>query len=85
MPGGDAGACPAKPGVRSNAPAQVALIDQVRGLIADQDIAEPDVIQPRPTNPGAIEVLWIDAKLCMVIESEQQIASMSAVAPPEAA
>ena len=66
-------------------PAQAALIDQVRAMLARRDIPEPDVIQPRPTNPGAVEVFWIDAKLCVVVESEEQVASISALAPSEAA
>ena len=65
-------------------PAQTELIDMARGLIDRKGILEPDVIQPRPTNPGAIEVFWIEEKLCVVIESPAQVDSMAALAPAEA-
>ena len=66
-------------------PAQAELIELARSLILREDILEPDVIQPRPTNPGAIEVFWVDAKLCVVIESPAQVDSMAALAPVDAA
>lgn len=66
-------------------PAQAELVDQVRSLIARRGLLEPDVIQPRPTNPEAIEVFWVDAKLCVVIESVAQVDSMAALAPADAA
>jgi hypothetical protein len=57
-------------------PAQAQLIAQVRKFIADSEIPEPDVIQPRPTNPGAIELFWIEQKLCVVFEDDDEIESM---------
>ena len=65
-------------------PAQAELIELARGLIEREGILEPDVIQPRPTNPGAIEVFWVDSKLCVVIESPAQVDSMAALAPADA-
>ena len=62
-------------------PSQAALIDQARSLIEREGVLEPDVIQPRPTNPGAIELFWIDAKLCVVVESPTQVEAIVALAP----
>ena len=57
-------------------PAQAKMITTFRQLVEDHDLPEPDVIQPRPTNPGAIECFWIEAKLCVVFEDEGEINSM---------
>lgn len=59
-------------------PAQARLIAKMRALLASAGIDEPDVIQPRPTNPGAIELFWVEQKLCLVIESEDEIEAMFA-------
>lgn len=66
-------------------PVQAALIADARELFERPGIREPDVIQPRPTNPGAIELFWVEEKLCVVIESEAQIESVARLAPPRAA
>lgn len=66
-------------------PAQAGLIEKMRALLAEAGVDEPDVIQPRPTNPEAIELFWVEQKLCVVIESEQQMNAMLAPPPPEAA
>ncbi len=66
-------------------PAQAALIAQVRKFIAEADIPEPDVIQPRPTNPGAIELFWVKRKLCVVFEDGDEIESMCGLPPADAA
>jgi len=63
-------------------PAQAELIEKMRALLADAGVDEPDVIQPRPTNPEAIELFWVEQKLCVVIESEQQMDAMFAPPPP---
>lgn len=57
-------------------PAQAELIANVKEIVSAADVPEPDVIQPRPTNPGAIELFWIEQKLCVVVESEAQAKSM---------
>lgn len=64
---------------------QARLIEKMRALLADQGIDEPDVIQPRPTNPEAIELFWVEQKLCVVIESEQEMNAMFAPPPAETA
>jgi len=61
--------------------AQARLIEDAREMLAGGGLPEPDVIQPRPTNPEAIELFWIDQKLCVVIESDEQ---MHAVLDPPA-
>lgn len=63
-------------------PAQAELIEKMRTLLADAGVDEPDVIQPRPTNPEAIELFWVEQKLCVVIESEEQMNAMLAPPPP---
>jgi hypothetical protein len=63
-------------------PAQAELIAEVRRFIADAGVPEPDVIQPRPTNPGAIELFWIEQKLCVVFEDEDEIEAMFGLGPP---
>lgn len=66
-------------------PAQAKLIELFREFHAGTDLPEPDVIQPRPTNRGAIEVFWIESKLCLMIESENQLEAMFKLPPAEAA
>jgi hypothetical protein len=63
-------------------PVQAELIAEVRRFIADADVPEPDVIQPRPTNPGAIELFWIEQKLCVVFEDEDEIESIFGLGLP---
>ncbi len=65
--------------------AQARLIARMRELIEESGIDEPDVIQPRPSNPGSIELFWIEQKLCVVIDSEKQIDAMRDRALEEAA
>ncbi len=57
-------------------PAQARLIAQVRKFIAEAAIPEPHVIQPRPTNLGAVEVFWVEQKVCVVLEKEDEIEAM---------
>lgn len=66
-------------------PAQAEMIARAKELFAAEGVREPDVIQPRPTNPEAIELFWVAEKLCVVIESDEQIDSMFGSAPAEAA
>lgn len=54
-------------------PAQARLIEDTRLMLERGGVPEPDVIQPRPTNPEAIELFWIDSKLCVVIESDEHL------------
>lgn len=62
-------------------PTQAKLIADARAMIAAGGLPEPDVIQPRPTNPEAIELFWVDSKLCVVIESEDDIDAICALPP----
>ena len=57
-------------------PSQAKMIARFRELVTDHDLPEPDVIQPRPTNPHAIEVFWIESKLCVVFEDDEEISQM---------
>lgn len=57
-------------------PAQARLIADAREMLTAGGVPEPDVIQPRPTNPEAIEMFWIESKLCVVIESDEQLNEM---------
>lgn len=57
-------------------PAQAEMIRSFRDLVEQYEIDEPDIIQPRPGNPGVIEVFWVRKRVCIVIESEAQIESM---------
>lgn len=66
-------------------PAQAELIARVRELVADARIPGPDVIQPRPTNPQAVEVFWIEQKVCVVVEPGDEIESMFGLPPAGAA
>lgn len=66
-------------------PAQEKLIAQMRKVVTAAGVPEPDVIQPRPTNPGAIEVFWFEQKLCVVVEGEDEIEAMFGLPPAEAA
>ncbi len=65
--------------------AQARLIARMRELIDESGIDKPDVIQPRPSNPGSIELFWIKQKLCVVIDSDEQIDAMRDRALEEAA
>ena len=40
------------------------------------------MIQPRPTNPEAIEVFWVEEKLCLVVEPGDQLEAMFGLASP---
>lgn len=69
--------------------AQTDLIRRAKEMVVEHRLPMPDVIQPRPTNPGAIELFWVEAKLCVVFENEEEIAEMfgggAAEPPAEAA
>lgn len=66
-------------------PVQARMIARMRELIEDAGMQEPDVIQPRPTNPTAIELFWVEQKVCIVIESEEEAEAMFAFTRAEAA
>ena len=65
-------------------PAQAKLIAAFEDFRVSTNLPEPDVIQPRPTNPGAIEIFWIESKLCVVFEDEDEIASAFGFRAPPA-
>jgi len=66
-------------------PAQAQLITRARDVVADAGLPEPDVIQPRPTNPQAVELFWVEEKLCVVFEDEDEIEAMFGLPPADAA
>ena len=66
-------------------PAQARLIRRFRSLVERYEIDAPDIVQPRPGEPGTIEVFWVRQKVCVIVESEEQIESMFELAAEQEA